>query len=255
MLFNYQSYEENPAVLAIIATREGTSVTVIDNKRDGFQGGYSWGQRLFFNQNGNRASLTGERLNDFTDKEENKIYAGRTLEENQDLNMILLIQVPLKQKIITRKYEADYQKSVCESSQAIALRDNKSDIENAVIGHGKVEGPFTEIADLEIARDPAFPIRVTVQFYKATSNGIVSEKNIREISEQINKVYSNADYVGSLVLGGPTGRPAEYIGDKIPPPDWWEQFWKRHQTNLGQTKEDAWNFPCPRWGIIEPEGK
>ena len=58
VLFNYQSYAGDPAVLTILATREGTSMTVIDNKRDGFAAGQTWGQRLFFNQNGNRASLT-----------------------------------------------------------------------------------------------------------------------------------------------------------------------------------------------------
>jgi len=43
VLFNYQSYEENPAVLTILATREGTSVTIIDNVRDGVPGTWSWG--------------------------------------------------------------------------------------------------------------------------------------------------------------------------------------------------------------------
>src|SRR6516162_6245880 len=65
VLFNYQSVEGDPAVLTILATREGTSVTIIDNKRDGFQTHGVWGQRLFFNQNGERASLTGKRLSDF----------------------------------------------------------------------------------------------------------------------------------------------------------------------------------------------
>jgi hypothetical protein len=65
VLFNYQSYEGDPAVLTILATREGTSVTIIDNKRDGFEAGGVWGQRLFFNQDGERASLTGRRLSDF----------------------------------------------------------------------------------------------------------------------------------------------------------------------------------------------
>ena len=64
MLFNYQSVPGDPAVLTILATREGTSVTVIDNERDGFQAGQTWGQRLFFNQDGERASLTGTRLSD-----------------------------------------------------------------------------------------------------------------------------------------------------------------------------------------------
>ena len=50
VLFNYQSYPGDPAVLTILATREGTSATVIDNQRDGFEAGRTWGQRLFFNQ-------------------------------------------------------------------------------------------------------------------------------------------------------------------------------------------------------------
>ncbi|MDQ2986657.1 MAG: hypothetical protein M3R13_08030, partial [Armatimonadota bacterium] len=65
VLFNYQSYEKNPAVLTILATREGTSVTIIDNKRDAFATGGVWGQRLFHNEDGMRASLTGQRLSDF----------------------------------------------------------------------------------------------------------------------------------------------------------------------------------------------
>lgn len=56
VLFNYQSVPGDPAVLTLLATREGTSVTVIDNVRDGFQAGQTWGQRLFFNQDGERAS-------------------------------------------------------------------------------------------------------------------------------------------------------------------------------------------------------
>lgn len=37
----------------------------------------------------------------------------------------------------------------------------------AVAGHGKVEGPFTEIDDLDIERDDRYPARVRVQFYAA----------------------------------------------------------------------------------------
>ena len=66
VLFNYQSAKDDPAVLTILASREGTSVTVIDNQRDGFQTRGVWGQRLFFNQNGERASFTGQRLSDFS---------------------------------------------------------------------------------------------------------------------------------------------------------------------------------------------
>ncbi|NJO85709.1 MAG: hypothetical protein HC818_02850, partial [Synechococcaceae cyanobacterium RM1_1_27] len=58
VLFNYQSRPGDPAVLTILATRQGTSITIIDNQRDAVQSGWANGQRLFFNNNGERASLT-----------------------------------------------------------------------------------------------------------------------------------------------------------------------------------------------------
>ena len=264
VLFNYQSYGDDPAVLAIIATREGTSATVIDNKRDGFSSGATWGQRLFFNQNGERASLTGKRMTDFLGSDEGKQYGNKEPGEKEGLNMVMLIQVPLKQKKPMRfgGYE-DYGMVMSDSvgGYMAECKSKKSDVENAVIGHGKVEGPYTEINDLAIERDPAFPIRITVQFYKATSNGEVSESDMAQIAEQIEKVYDKADYVGSLVTGGDTNRPTEYIGDKNEPVDWWEKFWERHQENTGMSEEDSktlWEKlfgknrqPRQEWGLIE----
>jgi hypothetical protein len=234
VLFNYQSYAGDPAVLTILATREGTSVTVIDNKRDAFQAGETWGQRLFFNHQGGRATLTGQRMSDFR-REGGKTGDAPEANEQSGLNLVLLIQVPLKQKN-PMKFDLE---GPCEDKALRKGGGGGSDVENAVIGHGKVEGPFTEIADLEIQRDARFPVRVTVQFYKATSNGIVSEKDMEEIAAQINKVYRHADYVGSLVTQGHTGRPTEYEGDKTVHPGWWKAFWDRHEKNTGLTREDT----------------
>ena len=55
VIFNYQSFSGDPAVLTILVTREGTSTTIIDNKRDAFRTGALWGQRLFHNAHGMRA--------------------------------------------------------------------------------------------------------------------------------------------------------------------------------------------------------
>jgi hypothetical protein len=99
-----------------------------------------------------------------------------------------------------------------------------------------VEGPFTEIDQLAIERDPRFPIRATVQFYKATSNGVVSEQDMQQIHDQIRKVYAEGDYVGSLVTGGDTRRPTEYDGPKDEPPGWWNDFWRRHEENTGRSR-------------------
>ncbi|NCJ06492.1 hypothetical protein GS597_08195 [Synechococcales cyanobacterium C] len=238
VLFNYQSYKDNPAVLTILATREGTSVTVIDNQRDGFEAGQTWGQRLFFNKNGQRASLTGQRLSDFQGGQApTGDRPGGETSADEGLNMVLLIQVPLKQKELPRSLS--YEMTDAMPTMAAPAAKQRSDVEAAVIGHGAVEGPFTEIDNLGIERDPRFPIRVTVQFYKATSNGVVSNQDMEEIHQQIARVYADADYTGSLVVSGDTGRPTEYDGSKQEPPGWWADFWQRHEQNTGQSREEA----------------
>jgi len=243
VLFNYQSYKKNPAVLTILATREGTSVTVIDNVRDGFQAGRTWGQRLFFNKNGNRAPLTAVRLSDYISKEEGKIGPGDgpspIAKKHGGLSMVLLIQVPLKQNN-PRPVPTPLQEGAAKGKDLQKAKPRESsDVEEAVIGHGRVEGPFTEIDNLEIQRDPKYPIRVTVQFYKATSNGTVTDKDIAAIKKQIGRVYSEADYVGSLVVEGNTDRPTEHDGPKVEQPEWWDDFWKNYKANTGQDPKES----------------
>src|SRR5262249_17212537 len=132
VLFNYQSRAGDPAVLTVLATREGTSVTVIDNQRDAFKAGRTWRQRLFFNHNGQRCSLPGQRKSDFL-----AAAAGASGEavaaemEAEGLNLVLLIQVPLKQKPLppTEHYRGIALRSRCEDRAPGA-----SDVEEAVIG-------------------------------------------------------------------------------------------------------------------------
>jgi len=233
VIFNYQSYQGDPAVLTIVATREGTSATVIDNTRDAFPAGWSWGQRLFFNQDGERASFTGERLSDFISTRPVTLDSPEAAGES-GLNMVLIIQVPLRQKVSLEDLLPSLG-AMAPMAEGMA----RSDVEAAVIGHGSVEGPFTEIDGLAIRRDGRFPIRVTVQFYKATSDGIVTEGDMQAIADQIDRVYEDGDYVGSLVVDGPTDRPTEYDGPKDEPPGWWQAFWMRFEDNIGLDREGA----------------
>jgi hypothetical protein len=237
VVMNYQSVSGDPADLTILATREGTSVTVIDNKRDAFDNGTIWGQRLFHNASGMRASLTGERQSDFI---QNGGGSGQ-VRAYPGLSMVLLIQVPLKQKNPMR-FQAfgalDETKAMGGGGMAAPTR-RESDVESAVIGHGDQEGPFTEIDNLAIERDPNYPVRVTVQFYKATSNGAINDADMAQINRDIDTVYSHGDVVGSLVTDGETGRPTEYVGMKVQPADWWNQFWHRYEQNTGQSPAEA----------------
>jgi hypothetical protein len=227
VLFNYQSYPGNPAVLAILATREGTSITVIENRTEDRVGGAIWGQRLFFNQNGERASLTGQRLSDFRAEQAANPTPGdpHSAEVAEEaLNLVMVIQVPLQQRQPPRREVEDISVNFGPAADLAGL----SNVEAAVIGHGEVEGPFTEINNLDIERDPRFPIRVTVQFYKATDNGVVSAEDMAQIHHQIARVYREADYVGSLVIQPDTGRPTEYNRDaetERPFPFPWFPWW------------------------------
>lgn len=240
VLFNYQSYAGAPAVLAIVATREGTSATIIDNQRDGFGAGRAWGQRLFFNQSGERASFTGTRMTEFvaaggdaTDRVDSKDAASA-----RGLSCVMLIQVPLEQP---RPQPAKAMLCAAPMAERRCRSECEEALDEAVIGHGEVEGPYTEIADLAIARDARFPIRVTVQFYKATSTGDVSAAEMAAIAAQIEAVYADAKAVGSLVCDPDTGRSTEWDdrgAGKAEPKDWWERFWTAQEAATGKPRAE-----------------
>ena len=44
---------------------------------------------------------------------------------------------------------------------------------------------------------------------------------------------------GSLVVEEPKGRPTEYDGLHIEPPEWWDVFWQRQFENTGQSRRDT----------------
>jgi len=201
---------------------------VIDNTNDLAK----WGQNLYFNNNGQKTCLTGERLSDYkeTQAQEIAVRQGISLEKAraqvtvaQDINMVLVIQVPLKHK--EPKYLRfgassdslgslsldeldefdDLERSMlgggAEIKAGFARRLEKSDMEDAVISHGEDEGEHLELGGYKLERDERYPLRLTVQFYKATSNGIIDDKDLENVRQCIEAAYTNADYIGSLVVG------------------------------------------------------
>jgi hypothetical protein len=182
-------------------------------------GGASWGQRLYFNAAGERAPLTAERLTDV--KEKGVTQNGESAASlGKDANLLMLIQVPLKMKGLARyqDYDDDMMPAggatggppMAASSRASRGR---ADMDTAVLGHGATQGPYAELGGLTIERDERFPIRVTVQFYQATSTGVIAQHHVNALATQIDKVYAKGDYVGSLVVPeGKERRPTEYTG-------------------------------------------
>jgi hypothetical protein len=235
VIFNYQSTAKNPAVLTILVTRQGTSMTIVDNTRDTVSGGASWGQRLFFNAGGQRAPLTAERLSDVQSSgKTSNGEAASTL--GADANLLMLIQVPLKYREPARmgfKGMSDLSMPMAAmGAPAPEKSARKPDMEVAVLGHGELEGPYTELDGLTLERDGRFPVRVTVQFYQATSQAHIGEANLTRLAQQINGVFAKGDAVGSLVVPSPSDlqRPTNWDGVTTRP-----------------TNASFWSFP----GLVE----
>jgi hypothetical protein len=248
VVFNYQSTRGHPAVLTLLVTRQGTSLTVIDNARDTVSGGASWGQRLFFNAGGQRAPLTAERLTDVQ-------ASGTTMNGEAaaslgaDANLLMLVQVPLRVHRPPRKAEAlggAFPMSAPAPAMAMESKSagRASDLDTAVLGHGELDGPFTELAGLTVARDPRFPVRVTVQFYQATATGRIGRPELARLASQIDAVYTKGDYVGSLVVPAP---------QDLARPTRWQP--RRPPVACRPAHPEVCEFPglAERWGVCCPE--
>lgn len=213
VVFNYQSAPESPSVLTMLVTRQGTSVTVIENRNEGAVG--AWGQELYFNEEGQRARFTAERRSNVAARIE--AQGGPSSEDDESAlgagaDVLFLVQVPLKHKNLgylgglSGSYSGGafgfggLGLSGSGSGGGGLGMGRASNVEQAVLGHGETLGPFNETSGLRLVRDAKFPIRITVQFYKATSNGVVSDDDLDKIQRTIDGVYEHADAVGSLVL-------------------------------------------------------
>ena len=231
VLYNYQSSQGNPAVLTLMVTREGTSATIIENN-SGDQSYQSWGQQLYFNNKGQRTTFTAERKSAVKARvESGQATTGDAGALDEGSDMVMVIQVPLVHQVSYPQQNtedvamapaaatpvANASKDKAASSAAGSIVQERSDVEQAVIGHGSDKGPFGEMANMNLVRDTQFPIRVTVQFYKATSNGVVSDADLQAMHDEIHEVYANADYVGSLVVPkGDRTRPTSWTRGRTP---------------------------------------
>ncbi|MFW6369010.1 MAG: hypothetical protein ACOC0J_00310 [Myxococcota bacterium] len=241
VIFNYQSSPGDPAVLVLLITREGTSVQVVENRQG--QGGR--GQPLFFNNSGQRTLFTAERRSAVEARIEQHGVTEPgdvgALEEGSD--MMLIVQVPLKHNnrgvLGGLAVQEGAAPMAAPSMSRRSIRREQSDVEQAVLGHGDDLGPFVEANNLRLERDDRFPIRVTVQFYRATSNGVIDDSDLRAVRDEIRMVYDNADYVGSLVVPDtPRHRPTDWIRDRPEEAETWSHI------------PDSWSpfLPRPRPG-------
>ncbi|MBA3686842.1 MAG: hypothetical protein H0W72_16600, partial [Planctomycetes bacterium] len=206
VLFNYQSTPQAPAVLVILATPEGTSAQVITNGGEAASGVWH-GQRLFHNRQGGRAPLSATRFADHQAQESAQGgHVAGDAATRDGLSLVLVIQVPLVvPEPVFRALPAPMASAPGMAKAADC--EARSGVDSAVVASGPAEGPWLGLAGHTIQRDWRFPIRATVQFYQATDSATVSASDVSRIASAIDRIYLDADAVGSLVVDGATHRP------------------------------------------------
>jgi len=114
-------------------------------------------------------------------------------------------------------------------SESAKVTKKASTTKDAIVSIGDARGEYKELEDVgaKLKRDPRYPVRVTVQFYKTTSNGGVSDEDLAIIASQFDEVRTKTQgtpkAATSLVTAGDTGRPTE--PGKVGWPAWWMHYY------------------------------
>lgn len=208
-LYNYQTVKENPKVLTILVSKNGTSTQVLSTEKD-----------LYFNDNGKSHYFKAERLGDVRLKqgksgESVTNYKDMTDEEKLD-NCLMVIQVPLKDNPDYRPLakfcsfdseEGDeYSDEEClkfglmKGGSVRSLSTRSRGMDMAVLSKGTEKGKYVGTGTTKLMRDENYPIRCTYQYYRVTDEENLTEDLVKNIVEQLDNINNIATESGSLVM-------------------------------------------------------
>ena len=220
-LYNYQTTNDNPAVLVIIGTNQGTSAQVLDAKTTD----------ILFNKNGRAFDFVAERLKEERKRLGKSVDAPMSAEE-QERNVIFVYQVPL---VIPRPKFRGFSTMSFGVNESLCCDEMMSDVDsfsyspesyniksfgmtrgitkgfdNAMLRvSSNDKGEFKGTRGKTLTRDTNFPIRCTLQYYWVTDDmSKLDEPLVKIMSNQLEKFYLNSENKSSLVMGK-TDRPTE----------------------------------------------
>ena len=75
----------------------------------------------------------------------------------------------------------------------------------------ELRGLLDSVKDYKLERNEEYPVRVTLQYYKATDNGAVNKEIMDDIVKQLEASQKQADFMGSLVTEYDPNRPTEWV--------------------------------------------
>jgi hypothetical protein len=209
-IFSYSSSPKNPAVLVILVSNQGTSITIVDNSRDPLEdnGLGASGQMLFHNKFGEKAPFTLEALSEVVETQEGRERiaelkkSGQAVAGVSGVNQVLMIQVPLKHKSGFRGgYSYGGLESFSLESVAPTAKGARG-LDTGVVGVAEYTlGAFTELDGMgdELERDGDAPIRVDVVRYMASDTADLTSAEVDRLPEELRGIYEAGENLGSLV--------------------------------------------------------
>jgi hypothetical protein len=221
-IYNYQNRSDDPAVLVLVCSQKGTSAQTLANNSTS----------LFFNTAGKAANYVAERMKDER-KRLGKAIEGKMSTDEAERNVLMIFQIPLKQKL-RQHFVSSYGNGVkslssvtivpqCEimecCSESLSSFTPKSrsfttasvftstresisrGLDRAMLSISKTHSTFEGIKNNILERDTRFPIRCTFQYYGCTDSQNINNEMWTEIKTDIDKIYNRNVSVatGSLV--------------------------------------------------------
>jgi hypothetical protein len=201
-IHNYQYSATKPACLVVVSSPHGTSAQLLTESE----------QKIYFNRAGRRADYVAERV-ETRRKRENRPQEGPLNQQEKEDNVLFVYQIPLlveKEKPRSKGGWDNEKKSDSWGWAKSGLLDSDDDDENNEMGIEESRSPksrgmshaqlsvgqghsaWDEQKQLRVRRDPAFPIRCTIQYYRVSDCADIPSPMIDEIADQIWLFYKNA---------------------------------------------------------------
>lgn len=216
-IHNYQYSKDDPAVLVLVVSDQGTSAQVLTERN----------QTLYFNKNGRAADFNAKRITQY--REEMGIDQNAKLSvEEKEKNVLFVYQIPLKQTKSKESYQfgGSYETLCCDTfgssfnegcgpPQYRSFDMQAKGMEFGILDIGDSHSKFEGTKNLKLVRDERFPIRCTIQSYFVTDTHDIKVDMFKIITMKLNKVYEKAKTKGSLVIED-TDRPTKMKIDRDP---------------------------------------
>lgn len=187
-LYNHQTRDEDPAVLVVMASDQGTSCQVLHGR----------GEELYFNQNGRAVKMSARR--DEAKRDEANTSASSSSLPPITPNTLFIFQIPLKQKevMLTR---GGFFGNFGNYPTVVKTRPQNGNqpsppprgLSQAVLGLGREQGVYQGTKGLRLVRDTSQAIRCTIQRYSVTNEATLTPSDIRSMADQIHQLLDTGD--------------------------------------------------------------